>query len=113
MIEWNVYVSGRYVGTVKATSSEDSARLAALSTFTPTEDDDVVVSNFADGEILELDNDGTIIQWDGEHGERYNCGETPEQFGIENFTEIEKQRCNWVEPTLAPKHDASAPVPKH
>jgi hypothetical protein len=31
-IEWNVYVEGKYVGTVQA-STEDSARCAALSRF--------------------------------------------------------------------------------
>jgi hypothetical protein len=45
-----------------------------------------------DGEILGLDSDGCIIQWDGDSGAPYNCGETPEQFGIANITEAEAAR---------------------
>ena len=41
--------------------------------------------NFQDGEILGLDNDGCLLQWDGEHGCVYNCGETPVEFGLDNI----------------------------
>jgi len=49
-------------------------------------------NKFNDGEVLGKDADGCLIQWDGEHGTRYNCGETLEQFGVENLTPIEKER---------------------
>lgn len=43
MVEWNVYVNGRYIGTVHA-KSEESARLAAWSTFDLSEGANVSVS---------------------------------------------------------------------
>ena len=43
MIEWNVYVDGRYIGTVDA-RSEEFARLAAWSTFDLPEEANVSVS---------------------------------------------------------------------
>lgn len=43
MHEWNVYINGRYVGTVHA-DSEESARCAALSQFDPPEDASLSVS---------------------------------------------------------------------
>jgi len=50
------------------------------------------MSSYYDGEVLGLDRDGRIIQWDKPGHCRYNCGETPEQFGIENLTAREKKR---------------------
>jgi hypothetical protein len=46
----------------------------------------------ADGEVLGLDNDGCVIQWNAEEEATYNSGETPEQFGRDNFTEAELER---------------------
>lgn len=43
MVEWNVYVRGRYVGTVFA-ESEERARLAALSDFDIDDEADISVS---------------------------------------------------------------------
>jgi hypothetical protein len=43
MKEWNVYVSGRYIGTVQETT-EDAARAAAFSKYDIPEDADVSVS---------------------------------------------------------------------
>lgn len=43
MAEWNVYVNGKYVGTVHA-RSEESARNAAWSRFDPQEDASISVS---------------------------------------------------------------------
>jgi len=47
---------------------------------------------YSDGEVIGLDNDGCILQWDAEIGETYNCGETPEEFGTNNLTGIEAYR---------------------
>lgn len=43
MFEWNVYVNGRYVGTVDA-RTEEQARLAAWSRFDPPEDASISVA---------------------------------------------------------------------
>ena len=43
MVEWNVYVDGKYVGTVFA-RTEEAARCAAWSQFDPPEDASVSVS---------------------------------------------------------------------
>lgn len=43
MIEWNVYVNGRYVGTVQETT-EELARCAALSQFDVPDNADISVS---------------------------------------------------------------------
>lgn len=45
-----------------------------------------------DGEVLGLDTDGSIVQWDGDHQQAYNCGETPQEFGIRNLTAVERER---------------------
>jgi len=41
MLEWNVYIDGKYVGTVHE-RTEEAARCAALSKFDPP--DDAVIS---------------------------------------------------------------------
>lgn len=43
MVEWNVYVNGRYVGTVDA-RTEEEARCAAWSCFDPPEDASISVA---------------------------------------------------------------------
>lgn len=48
--------------------------------------------NYADGEVGGLDNDGALILFNGDSGLLYNCGETPEQFGVENMTAVERTR---------------------
>lgn len=45
-----------------------------------------------DGEILALDKDGCIIQWNADEGQIYNCGETIEQFGLKNIYDREAKR---------------------
>ena len=52
---------------------------------------------YEDGEIIGLDHDGCILQWDGDEGETYNCGETPEQFGLEYMTTAERKRISAVQ----------------
>ncbi len=42
-----------------------------------------------DGQILGIDSDGCLIQWDADAKESYNCGETPEEFGLDNITDDE------------------------
>ena len=64
------------------------------------------VSELKDCEILGLDNDGCIIQWDATGDTTgtpspYNCGETPEEFGVEYMTETEKARCG-LTPVFSP-----------
>ena len=45
-----------------------------------------------DGEVLGLDTDGCILQWDSTKGEVYNGGETPAMFGLCNMTAAERER---------------------
>ena len=44
-------------------------------------------TSFELGEILGVDTDGCLILWDGE--KKYNCGETPSEFGEESISEEE------------------------
>lgn len=50
------------------------------------------LSPYEDNEVVGIDKDGCIVQWDGENSRPYNCGETPQEFGLENLTDIEKER---------------------
>lgn len=56
------------------------------------EGDVIDLSKVEDGEILGLDADGCIIQWNGDDLETYNCGETPEEFGVSSIRDIERGR---------------------
>ena len=47
---------------------------------------------YNDGEVLGVDNDGSVIQWDSEHKHTYNSGESLEDFGINNLNQKEKAR---------------------
>lgn len=48
--------------------------------------------DYADGEVLGVDVDGKLIQWDRQGEVAYNCGETLEEFGITNLTTVELAR---------------------
>ena len=39
-----------------------------------------------DGDIIGLDKDGHLIQWDADHEQPYCSAETPEEFGLNNIT---------------------------
>jgi len=43
-----------------------------------------------DGTIIGIHTNGRIIQWNAEHKEGYTCGETVEEFGLDNLTERER-----------------------
>lgn len=45
-----------------------------------------------DGEILGLDRDGSLLQWNGDESCIYNCGETPEEYGLEAISADEMAR---------------------
>jgi hypothetical protein len=47
---------------------------------------------YRDGEVLGIDKDGGVIQWDLQGKRRYNCGENLQQFGVCNLTAPEKKR---------------------
>lgn len=47
---------------------------------------------YRDGEVIGLDNDGSLILFNGDNGQPYNCGEPPEEFGLRNMTEEERKR---------------------
>lgn len=47
---------------------------------------------YTDGEVIGVDTDGCLIQWDGIKEESYNSGETLEQFGEGNLTGEELKR---------------------
>ena len=51
-------------------------------------------SSLVDGEVLGIDADGSLIQWDGHDGVAYNSGQTAQDFGMDNFSEPEKERLN-------------------
>ena len=48
--------------------------------------------SYQDFEVIGLDLDGTVVQWDAETNRPYNCGETIEEFGVDNLTEDELNR---------------------
>lgn len=45
-----------------------------------------------DGEVLGLDTDGCVIQWDKALAAPYNSGETLSEFGLKNMTQAEAER---------------------
>lgn len=47
---------------------------------------------YEDGEVLGVDKDGGLLQWNAKTGEPYNCGETLEQFGANNLSATEHTR---------------------
>ena len=47
---------------------------------------------YQDFEVIGLDSDGTVVQWNAETNQPYNCGETLEEFGVDNLTSAELQR---------------------
>ena len=49
---------------------------------------------YQDGDVIGIDNDGCVILWDAVKKERYNCGETINQYGLENLTEKERALLN-------------------
>lgn len=53
---------------------------------------DTLPEDLSDGEIVGLDNDGCLLQWNGDECTIYNCGETPEEYGLENIDEKEMVR---------------------
>jgi hypothetical protein len=48
---------------------------------------------YKDGEVIGIDN-GKVIQWDGDKQEVYTSGETIDEFGINNLTDLELVRLN-------------------
>jgi hypothetical protein len=46
----------------------------------------------SDGEVLGIDEDGCLVQYDADNGTAYNCGETLDEFGIDNLTQSERDR---------------------
>jgi hypothetical protein len=51
-----------------------------------------MLEELADGEVTGVDADGGLILWDREGEVEYNCGETLEEYGVENLTDRERQR---------------------
>ena len=49
---------------------------------------------YLEGEVLGIDTDGCLICWNARDKERYNCGQTLEEFGVCNLREAEKKRLN-------------------
>lgn len=52
----------------------------------------VDAEEFEDGEVIGRETDGTLICWNSVSKERYNCGQTLEQFGLDDLTDKERQR---------------------
>lgn len=55
-----------------------------------------VASGYRDFEVVGRDTDGCVLQWDAGTQTIYNCGETPEQFGMNNLTADERKRVTEV-----------------
>ncbi len=55
---------------------------------------DSLPDNYTDGTVLGLDDDGNLLQWDEDDLSIYNCGETPEKYGIDSLDEDEMERIN-------------------
>lgn len=53
---------------------------------------DILPEECEDGEILQIDVNGCLIQWNADDQEIYNCGETPEEFGLDNIRSHEMER---------------------
>ena len=47
---------------------------------------------YRDGEVIGTDNDGCLILWNSTTQQGENCGETLEQFGIDNLFPKELKR---------------------
>ena len=47
---------------------------------------------YSDGEVVGVDSDGHLVQWNSDAGATYNSGETLEQFGVQNLSEQELLR---------------------
>jgi hypothetical protein len=64
--------------------------------------------DYRDGEIIGLNPDGTIIQWNADDQQPYSPGETPEQFGLNNLTAKEARCLYDALPTSASPEDFKA-----
>lgn len=51
-------------------------------------------SSHVDGEVIGIDGDGCLIQWDGQAGVAYNSGHDVQGFGMDNLSQLEKERLN-------------------
>lgn len=49
---------------------------------------------YQDYEVIGLDADGQVVQWDAGKGESYSSGMTTDQFGVDCLSAAEKARCN-------------------
>ena len=50
------------------------------------------VKKYSDGEVLGVDSDGHLVQWNADAEATYNSGETLEKFGVQNLSDLELQR---------------------
>ena len=50
------------------------------------------IVTYEDGEIIGLDTDGCVLQWDVDTGTAYNSDETPEVYGLHNIRSHEMER---------------------
>jgi hypothetical protein len=64
---------------------------------------------YLDGEVLGIDNDSNVILWDADKEKRYNCGETINQYGINNLTDKEKHRLNLLKTKMLKDNDWDCP----
>lgn len=81
------------------------------------------VPKYTDGEVVGVEADGHLVQWSADAGAAYNSGETLEQFGVQNLSDLELQRarvkvesanseeaprwrcCNCMEPSPHPDNE--------
>lgn len=53
---------------------------------------------YHDEEVIGLDGDGCVVQWDAELAAPYNSGLSPEAFGVEAMSHVERAR---ISPTAS------------
>lgn len=68
--------------------------MTMTTTFTNHLGQTIDLSGCEDGEVLGLAPDGCVVCWDKPNQIPYDCGETLEEFGIENLHDHERERIN-------------------
>ena len=56
------------------------------------DDGNSVDEEYKDGEVVGIDPNGDVIQWDAATQQKYVSGENLEEYGIDNLSQVEKQR---------------------
>lgn len=86
-------IAARFIGPLGASMLDELSRWAASSAGQANAlKMHGNVDTYTDGEVVGVDADGSLVQWNAETGEAYNSGETPESFGAHNLSDMERAR---------------------